>query len=151
MAVIEMDYECNFLLVEDDDDHAQLVMRSLQRVPVACSTDRVRDGVEALAYLRRENQYAGRPRPDAVLLDLKLPKMDGHEVLARIKNAPELQTIPVVILSTSDAEADRTKAYQRHANSYLVKPLDYEQFRKMVEDLIVYWGVWNQSTSRDDE
>lgn len=133
----------HFLLVEDDPDHANLVLRALDRNRVKNTVDHVVDGAEALAYLRKEGQYAQRPRPDVVLLDLNLPKVDGHQVLTEIKEDPDLQSIPVVVLTTSDAEADRLRAYRHHANSYVVKPLDFEQFRKMVDDLKYYWGVWN--------
>jgi CheY-like chemotaxis protein len=133
----------HFLLVEDDDDHAAIVERTLKRNRVANTLDRVADGVEALEYVRRQGDYAERPRPDVILLDLKLPKVDGHEVLAGIKEDEDLLTIPVVILTTSDAETDRAKAYKHHANSYLVKPIDFKRFRQMVKDLSLYWGVWN--------
>lgn len=133
-----------FLLVEDNDDHAMLVQRSLQRSTVATFVDRVADGVRALRYLRKEGEYSERLRPDVVLLDLKLPKLDGHEVLAIIKADPALQDLPVVVLTTSATEADRARAYASHANSYLVKPLDFNQFQRLVQDMSVYWGVWNQ-------
>ncbi|MBI2481602.1 MAG: response regulator [Planctomycetia bacterium] len=133
-----------FLLVEDNDDHAMLVQRSLQRSTVANSVERVADGVRALHYLRREGEFSECLRPDVVLLDLKLPKLDGHEVLSIIKTDPAMQAIPVVVLTTSATEADRVRAYASHANSYLVKPLDFTQFQQVVQDLTVYWGVWNQ-------
>jgi CheY-like chemotaxis protein len=139
----------HFLLVEDDDSHAEITIRSLKRNRVSNTVDRVSDGVQALEYLRQQGAFQGRPRPDVVLLDLKLPKRDGHEVLAEIKDDLELQAIPVVILTTSDAESDRAKAYHHHANSYLVKPLDFDRFRQMVNDLSLYWGVWNRPTSED--
>ncbi len=135
----------HFLLVEDNDSHAALISRSFDREGrFNNSLNRVTDGIEALDYLRQRGDYATRPRPDVVLLDLSLPKMDGHELLAAIKRDPQLQTIPVVILTTSDNDADRRKAYQLHANSYLVKPANFDQFRQMVCDLNVYWGVWNR-------
>jgi hypothetical protein len=131
------------LLVEDDDDHAALILRTLQRNRIVNVVDRVSDGAEALAYLRQEGQFSDRPLPGIVLLDLKLPKIDGHEVLAVIKQDPDLLRIPVVILTTSAAEADRDRAYYHHANSYLVKPIDFERFREVVNELSLYWGVWN--------
>jgi CheY-like chemotaxis protein len=133
----------DFLLVEDDDDHAEIVLRSLEKNRVANTVHRVADGEEAVKYLRGEGSYAGRPRPDVVLLDLRLPKLDGHEVLKIIKTDPQLLTIPVVVLTTSDAESDRARAYEHHANSYIVKPVDFAQFRQMVSDLSLYWGVWS--------
>ena len=134
----------SFLLVEDDDDHAQLVIRSLENNRITNRIDHVKDGAIALAYLFREGTFQNQPPPDIVLLDLKLPKIDGHEVLRRIKRDPRLKVIPVVILTTSAAESDRAKAYEENANSYLVKPLDFAKFRKMAEDLNLYWGMWNQ-------
>ncbi|MBI2431796.1 MAG: response regulator [Candidatus Hydrogenedentes bacterium] len=134
----------NFVLIEDDDDHAAIVLRTLERNRVVNNVKRLIDGADALAYLREEPPYAGRPMPDVILLDLKLPKVDGHEVLKKIKEDPGLKHIPVVILTTSNAEADRAKAYAHHANSYLVKPVNFQRFRQMVSDLSLYWGVWNK-------
>lgn len=133
-----------FLLVEDEDDHAEIVLRTLTQNRIGNGIERVRDGAEALAFLRKEGEFADRQRPDVILLDLKLPKVDGHEVLAEVKQDPALLKIPVVVLTTSDAETDRAKAYEHHANSYLVKPVDFERFRQMVADLSLYWGVWNR-------
>ena len=133
-----------FLLVEDDDIHAHLVIRSLEKARVSNRVLRVRDGAEALLFLRREGDFAEQPSPDVVLLDLKLPKVDGHEVLSAIKEDESLKMIPVVVMTTSDAEADRAKAYKHHANSYVVKPIDFEKFRRLVNDLCLYWGVWNE-------
>ncbi len=111
---------------------------------VANTVDRVADGEQALAYLRREGSFREAPRPDIILLDLKLPGIDGHEVLAVLKKDPSLCCIPVVVLTTSAAEADRARAYYNHANSYLTKPVDFEKFNQMVQDLKLYWCVWNQ-------
>ena len=134
-----------FLLVEDDDDHAQIVIRSLKKENPEMGIARTVDGVEALRYLRGDGRYQGVSLPDVILLDLKLPKRDGHEVLAEIKNDEKLSSIPVVILTTSDAEPDRVQAYKLHANSYLVKPLDGGNFVKMVQDMSRYWGSWNRA------
>lgn len=117
---------------------------SLEEHNITNSIDRVADGVEAMAYLRREGIYADAPTPDVILLDLKLPKLDGHEVLERIKSSQALRSIPVVILTTSNNESDLAAAYARHANSYLTKPVDFQQFQQMVRDLKLYWTVWNQ-------
>ena len=133
----------HFLLVEDDDDHAEIVRRTLLHNRVSNTVDRVADGEEALSYLRQEPPYDDRPRPDVILLDLKLPKLNGHEVLTAVKNEPSLRTIPTVVLTTSEAESDRHRAYDNHANSYLVKPVDFQRFRQMVDDLNLYWGLWN--------
>jgi CheY-like chemotaxis protein len=134
-----------FLLVEDDDDHAEIVIRTLKKEKTPKSIDRALDGVEALQYLRGEGPFRGIEPPDVILLDLKLPKMDGHEVLANIKMDEKLCLLPVIVLTTSDAEVDRVKAYRLHANSYLVKPLDADQFHKMIQDMSHYWGIWNRS------
>src|ERR1044071_10493361 len=91
-----------FLLVEDDDDHAELVLRNLRRQHGPFSVDRVTDGVEAMAYLKQEGGYAQKPRPDVVLLDLNMPRMSGHEVLTQVKENPDLRTIPIVVFTTSD-------------------------------------------------
>ena len=134
----------HFLLAEDDLDHAELILRNMKRRRIGNTIDHVTDGVEAIRYLRGEGPYADKPRPDVLLLDLKMPRLGGHEVLEQVKADPELAHIPVVILTTSDAEADRLRAYRHHANSYLVKPLDFAQFTKMIEELSLYWGVWNR-------
>jgi len=134
----------NFLLVEDDDDHAAIVLRTLERNRVVNKVDRVEDGERALDYLKAKAPYQDRVLPDVILLDLKLPRVDGHEVLKFIKETPGLSQIPVVILTTSNTETDRAKAYAHHANSYLVKPVNYPRFRQMVGDLSLYWGVWNE-------
>ncbi len=134
----------HFLLVEDDDDHANLVQMALAENRVANTVDHVTDGADALSYLRQESPYESRDRPDVILLDLKLPKVDGHEVLAQIKEDEQLRTIPVVVLTSSEAETDRAKAYFSHANSYLTKPLDFDRFHQMIQDLKYYWSVWNQ-------
>lgn len=138
------------LLVEDDDDHAFLTVRSLKNSGMANAIDRVADGVEALAYLRHEGQYADKALPDIVLLDLKLPRRNGLEVLKDIRHDPDLKHLVVVVLTTSDAEEDRLKAYSHFANSYLVKPVDSESFRSMIRDLRLYWGVWNRPPPRED-
>jgi len=138
-----------FLLAEDDEDHAALVLRTLQRSRVGNVVDHVRDGIEALDYLYGRDPYAGRPRPDVLLLDLNMPRLDGHEVLVKVKQDPDLCAIPTVILTTSDAERDRVRAYRSHANSYLVKPVDFAQFSQMVDELNFYWGVWNRPARGD--
>lgn len=134
----------HFLLVEDDDIHAHLVMRSLKKARISNRVSRVPDGSEALAFLRNQGKYANEAHPDVILLDLKLPKISGHEVLHTIKHDDHLKSIPVVVMTTSDAESDRTRAYEHHANSYVVKPLDFDKFRQLVNDLCLYWGVWNK-------
>ena len=137
----------HFLLVEDDDDHAEIVLRTFRQNHIGNTIERVPDGVEALKYVRRQDGYAGKSRPDVILLDLNLPRMSGHEVLDAIKADDDLKSIPVVVLTTSDADADRAKAYAHHANSYVVKPVDFVRLRQMVNDLSLYWGLWNQPSA----
>ena len=133
-----------FLIVEDDDDHAELIRLALEDSEVGSRIERVRDGVETLAYLRHEGAHANRKPPDVILLDLKMPRVDGHEVLEQVKEDPTLRHIPIVVLTTSQAEADKERAYHNHANSYLVKPVDFERFAQLIRNLEVYWGTWNQ-------
>lgn len=133
-----------FLLVEDNDAHAKLVMLQLRGRADGLVVDRVVDGEQALAYLRCEGAYADRERPDVILLDLRLPRLDGHEVLRQLKADQNLRSIPVVVLTTSQAEKDVAQAYREHANSYLVKPFDFGRFQSMIEDVVQYWGDWNE-------
>jgi CheY-like chemotaxis protein len=135
------------LLVEDNPDHAELVIRSLQSHRVANEIHHVADGQEALDYLYQAGQYADKktnPAPHLILLDLRLPRVDGLEVLNRLKYDDELKKIPVVVLTSSEAEADRVRAYTNHANSYLVKPLDFDKFSRLMNDLGYYWLAWNK-------
>jgi CheY-like chemotaxis protein len=137
----------DLLLVEDDADHAELVRRCLAEHVPAVGMHHVSDGQAALDYLQRAGPFAnpaGSPRPDLILLDLRLPLVDGLTVLSRIKSSPELMDIPVVVLTTSDAERDVARAYEAHANSYLVKPMDFARFDTMVHDLGLYWVGWNR-------
>ena len=134
----------NFLLIEDDDDHALIITRNLEENRISNGVVRLADGEQALNYLFRRSPFENANRPDIILLDLKLPKVDGLEVLRQIKEDAQLSLIPVVVLTTSDAESDRTRAYGFHVNSYLVKPVDFEKFKRMVVDLSLYWGVWNK-------
>ena len=135
------------LLVEDNPDHVELIMRSLQDHRVANKIYHVPDGESALDYLFRRGNYADpekSPRPHVILLDLRLPKIDGMEVLEEIKATDELKRIPVVVLTTSKAEGDVARAYGNHANSYLVKPVDFDKFSKLLDDLGFYWLSWNR-------
>ncbi|MFK7960653.1 MAG: response regulator [Phycisphaerales bacterium] len=141
------DRPIRFLLVEDDEDHAFLVRRAMRDSRFGSLIDRVEDGQDALDYLNRAGAHKGAERPDVVILDLKMPGIDGHEVLAAIKADAQLSAIPVVILTTSRADADRARAYASHANSYLVKPLDFDQLTTLVADLDRYWAGWNEPPS----
>jgi CheY-like chemotaxis protein len=123
------------LLVEDDPGDVLMTKEALEEHGAGNRLTVVSDGAEALAYLRREGQYADAVRPDLVLLDLNLPRRDGREVLAEIKNDHDLHQIPVVVLTTSQAEEDILRSYQLHANAYVTKPVDYEQFVAVVRQI----------------
>lgn len=127
------------LLVEDNPGDIELTRIALEENKIRNNLNVVMDGVDALAYLRRQPPYQDAPRPDLILLDLNLPKKDGREVLAEIKNDTRLAGIPVVILTTSDAEEDVLKAYQLHVNCYVRKPLDLDQFVKVVRSIREFW------------
>lgn len=134
------------LLVEDNEDHAEIVTRSLRSHRVANSLHLVADGEAALDYLFRRGEYRDpkkSPRPDVILLDLALPKVDGWEVLQEIKRTESLLRIPVVVLTSSEDGRDVGKAYDYHANSYLVKPVDFSKFTDLMRDLGFYWLGWN--------
>ena len=124
----------NVLLVEDDPGDVLMTREAFEEY-LHNRLDVVSDGSEALAYLRREGEYADAPRPDLILLDLNLPRKDGREVLAEIKGDPALATIPVVVLTTSHAEEDVLKSYQLHANAYVTKPVDFERFIEVVRQI----------------
>ena len=135
------------LLVEDNPDDLELTIHALRAADVANKIEVARDGEEALDYFFGRGRFAGRAegaRPSLVLLDLKLPKVDGLEVLREIRNNPDMRTIPVVILTSSREEKDLVKSYQLGVNSYIQKPVDFEQFRDTVKQLGLYWLVINQ-------
>jgi CheY-like chemotaxis protein len=123
------------LLVEDDPGDTLMIKEAFADNKVRNRLNCVSDGVEALAFLRREGAYAEAPRPDLVLLDLNLPRKDGREVLEEVKADPELRTIPVVILTTSEAEEDVLRSYALHANAYVTKPVDFERFIAVVRQI----------------
>lgn len=127
------------LLVEDNPGDVRLTREALKDGKVHNNLNVVTDGVEALAYLRRQGQYAEAARPDLILLDLNLPKKDGRAVLAEIKADEHLRRIPVVILTTSQAEEDILKTYNLHANCFVTKPVDLEQFIKVVRSIEDFW------------
>ncbi|GAA1680642.1 response regulator [Nonomuraea maheshkhaliensis] len=123
------------LLVEDDQGDILLTREAFDLNKVRNRLNVVNDGEQAMAYLRREGEFAGAPRPDLVLLDLNLPRMSGLEVLGEVKADAELRTIPVVILTTSEAEEDILRSYRLHANAYVAKPVDFEQFIRVVRQI----------------
>ncbi len=129
----------DILLVEDNPGDVVLMREALREAEVHNTLHVAPDGREALAFLRREGAYAAAPRPDLILLDLNLPRLNGHEVLAAIKDDPTLRRIPVVMLTTSDAPSDVRAAYDHHVNSYITKPVDLEQFFAVVKGLDGYW------------
>lgn len=134
------------MLVEDNVDHAELVIRTLEAHRIANQVRHFADGLSALDYLFRRGDFAGvvkAPRPQVILLDLRLPRMDGIEVLKAVKEDADLKSIPVVVLTTSEAEKDVAKAYANHANSYLVKPAGYDDFKNLMDELGFYWLGWN--------
>ena len=127
------------LLVEDNPGDARLAQEALKESKVHNNLHHVADGVEALRFLRREDQYADAPPPDLILLDLNLPRKDGREVLAEVKEDPDLRLIPVVVLTTSEAERDLIKSYDLHANAYVVKPIDLDRFIEIVHAIEHFW------------
>jgi chemotaxis family two-component system response regulator Rcp1 len=129
----------DILLVEDNPGDVRLTIEALKDGKVRNRLNVVGDGVEAMAYLRREGKYADIPRPDVILLDLNLPKKDGREVLAEIKEDEELRRIPVVVLTTSSSEQDILRTYNLHANCYITKPVDLDQFIQVVRGIEDFW------------
>ena len=138
------------MLVEDNIDHAELVIRTLEDHNIANRVLHFLDGQVALDYLYRRGEFSestDTERPHVILLDLRLPRVDGMDVLKTIKEDPDLKMIPVVVLTTSEAEKDVAKAYNNHANSYLVKPVGFDDFKKLMDDLGFYWLGWNTNPS----
>ncbi len=127
------------LLVEDNPGDVRLTIEALKEGKVSNRLSVARDGVEALAFLRREGSHAKAPRPDLILLDLNLPRRDGREVLAEIKADARLRRIPVVVLTTSKAEEDILRTYDLHANCYINKPVDLDQFISVVRSIDDFW------------
>jgi len=127
------------LLVEDNLGDARLAREALKDSKIRNALNHVQDGVEALAFLRRQGEYAAAPRPDLILLDLNLPRKDGRQVLAEIKEDPDLKSIPVVILTISKDEEDVLKTYSQHANCYITKPIDLGQFMKVIKAIEDFW------------
>lgn len=135
------------LLVEDSDADAEMTLRTLRRRGIANHIERVRDGVEALQFLRRQDTYAtrGEGLPRLVLLDLKMPRLDGLQVLREMKSDAMLRTIPVVMMTSSREEGDLLESYQLGVNSYVVKPVDFGQFAETVAQVGMYWMIANEA------
>jgi chemotaxis family two-component system response regulator Rcp1 len=127
------------LLVEDSPSDTELTVEALKDFKVRNHVSIVEDGVQAMQFLRRQDPYAGVPRPDLIMLDLNLPRKDGREVLADIKGDDHLKTIPIVVLTTSHAEQDILRAYQLNANCYINKPVDFNQFLEVVRCIESFW------------
>lgn len=136
----------SILLVEDNDAHAYLIRRYIEHVPSVGHIDRVSDGSQALDYFfgdRPEGTF--QARPDLVLLDLHLPRVNGFDVLRKIKLSPDLRSIPVVVLTTSETRNDASTAYELHANGYLIKPIDASMMAEMLTATVRYWLICNQA------
>ncbi|MCF8480891.1 MAG: response regulator [Rhodospirillum sp.] len=129
----------DILLVEDNPGDARLASEAFKEGGLPTNLHVAQDGIEAMAFLKREPLYASAPRPDLILLDLNLPRKDGREVLAELKEDANLKRIPVIVLTTSQAEADIMKSYDLHANCYIVKPVDFDQFIEVVRGIEQFW------------
>jgi CheY-like chemotaxis protein len=127
------------LLVEDSPADVRLTIEALKEAKIGNQLSVAEDGVEAISFLRQEGRYAGAPRPDLILLDLNLPRMDGRQVLKIIKEDPDLRKIPVVVLTVSQAEEDILRAYDLHANCYINKPVDFDRFMEVVRHIEGFW------------
>lgn len=140
------------LLVEDNPDHEELIRRAFAEREPKVALAVVRHGEEALDYLHRRGEFQDpqrSPRPRLILLDLRLPRVDGLEVLGEIKATPDLRATPVVVLTTSDSEHDVARAYAQHANSYLVKPAEFSRIRELIESIECYWLGMNRLPDDD--
>ena len=127
------------LLVEDEPGDAYLTKEALKSAKIINRVHLVEDGVEAMAFLHRESPYTEAPRPDLILLDLNLPRKDGRQVLAEIKGDPHLSSIPIIVLTTSNADEDVLQSYNLHANCYITKPVDLEQFMQVIKATQEFW------------
>jgi CheY-like chemotaxis protein len=129
----------DILLVDDDQGDVMLTTKALRQGKLANEIHVARDGVEAMEFLLRRGEYRNAPRPDLIFLDLNMPRKDGREVLEEIKLNEQLRTIPVVVLTTSDADRDVIRSYHLHANCYVTKPVGIEQFLEVIHDIHGYW------------
>ena len=141
MNILQCHRTFEILLAEDNPGDVRLTREALRTASISHHLHVVPDGVEALAFLRHQGPYAQTPKPDLVLLDLNMPRMDGRRVLATIKADPELRRIPVVILSSSQNGTDIESAYELQANCYVAKPSDFEQFMSVVKEIEEFWAV----------
>jgi CheY-like chemotaxis protein len=132
---LQPERQVEILLVEDDPGDVLMTREAFSDYKLRNQLHVVSDGADAMAFLRQEGEYADLPRPDLVLLDLNLPRMDGRQVLESIKSDPELSSIPVVVLTTSEAEDDVLRSYSLHANAYVTKPVDFERFIEVVRQI----------------
>lgn len=135
----------DILLVEDNPDHVELILKALEDNNILTQVHVVTKGEEALDFLYQHGEYADAPRPGLILLNIKLPRMDGIEVLRRIKADPKLKSIPAVMLTTSAGKEEIARSYNYGANSYIVKPVDFEQFVNVIKNLKRYWLIINSS------
>jgi two-component system, chemotaxis family, response regulator Rcp1 len=138
--MVEPGRPLSVLLVEDDPGDVLIAREAMAAGQLSTTLDVVTDGREAMAYLRRENGYSDARRPDLILLDLNLPRMSGHEVLAEVKNDPQLRRIPVVVLTTSQAHEDIAKSYELHASVHVSKPVDFDDFAGVVKQIDEFFG-----------
>jgi chemotaxis family two-component system response regulator Rcp1 len=139
MSLLHSGRPIEILLVEDEPDEADVTMTALRDGRVRNRINWVEDGEEAISFMRREGRHAAAPRPDLILLDLNMPRMNGHEVLAILKQHPDWKRIPVVIMTSSDKEKDILSAYDAHANCYVTKPLDMDKFIDAVRSIEEFW------------
>lgn len=133
------------LMVEDNPAHAKLMRMQLQQAPCPVEIDWVQDGEQALDYLYHRAPFENKPLPDLILLDLNLPRINGHQVLHELKGDETLQAIPVVMITTSPTQADMQRAYEESVNAYLVKPTDFSELRRMLKHTASFWCGWNRT------
>jgi chemotaxis family two-component system response regulator Rcp1 len=138
---MNLDSIIEILLVEDNPGDIRLTREALKEGKILNNLSVVTNGVEAMEFLRRQGRYENVPRPELILLDLNLPRIDGREVLAEIKNDPDLRIIPVVVLTSSEAEQDILRSYKLHANCYISKPVDWDQFIEVVKSIEQFWLI----------
>lgn len=135
----QQNQEVKILLVDDNPGDVLLTQEALEDAKIVNTMDSVQDGVEALKYLKKQESYPHAERPDLILLDINMPRMNGHELLNIIKNDADLKRIPVIMLTTSEAERDVFKSYDLHANGYIVKPVDVDQFMEVIRSVEYFW------------